>query len=154
MSTKRKIITAISWTLVAVCMGIIFYLSHQPATESAELSITVMGWVGKIFASLVEVLGHDHFRSLAHALEYCGLGLLLFNALYHTFNKPLTVISFAAAVFYAATDEIHQIFIEGRAFQLSDIAVDAAGAFAGVIASYVIYTVINKIINHRRGKKN
>ena len=153
MNTKRKIIAGISWLLVAVCMGIIFALSHQPAEQSAELSTEVMGFFAKIFTRFIEAIGHDVFRSIAHALEYCGLAVLLFNALYQTRRKPMILLSLGISVFYAATDEIHQIFIEGRAFQFIDIAVDAIGSIFGIAAGYIIYIVINYIIKHRRGNK-
>lgn len=153
MNTKRKALISVSWLLVAVCMAIIFALSHQPATESAELSLNVMGFFSKIFSWFIKYIGHDAFRSIAHALEYCGLGLLLFNALYHTAQKPLVIQAFAIGVFYALTDEIHQLFVEGRAFQLTDILVDAAGGAVGVAAGWIIYKVIINITKHHRGKK-
>ena len=151
MNTKRKVLISVSWLLVAVCMAIIFALSHQPADQSSELSLSVMGFFAKIFTRFIESIGHDAFRSIAHALEYCGLSLLLFNALYHTAQKPLIIPSFAVGVFYALTDEIHQIFIEGRAFQFTDILVDAIGGAVGVAAGYIIYKVIINIIKHHRG---
>lgn len=152
MNTKRKAIISVSWLLVAVCMAIIFALSHQPAAQSSELSLSVMGFFAKILTNFIGYIGHDAFRSIAHALEYCGLGLLLFNSLYHTAQKPLIIPSFVIGVFYALTDEIHQLFIEGRAFQFTDIMVDAIGGAVGVTAGYVIYKVIINIIKHRRGK--
>ena len=134
MSKKQKAISAVSWLLVGACMAVIFSLSHQPAAQSSELSMAVMGFVGRIFTAFVEFVGHDVFRSIAHALEYCGLGLLLFNAIYQTTRKPKIMIPFLIGIFYSVTDEVHQIFIEGRAFQLTDIAVDALGSAVGVAA--------------------
>ena len=153
MTTKRKITITISWVLVGICMAIIFSLSNQVADESAELSTDVMNFVGRIFAKFIDAIGHENFRSLAHALEYCGLALLLFNAFYHTFQKPRAMLSFAVSVLYSLTDEIHQIFIEGRAFQFIDLAVDAAGSLTGIAAGYIIYLSITQIIKHRRGKR-
>ncbi len=152
MTIKRKTIAAASWLLVAVCMTMIFFFSHQPANESAELSISVMNLVGKIFTNFIETIGHDSFRSLAHALEFCGLSFLLFNAFYQTFMKPYALLSFAVSVFYSLTDEVHQLFIEGRAFQFFDLAIDAAGSLAGIAAGYLIYLLIT-LINNRRGIK-
>ena len=149
MSKKQKIISAVSWLLVAVCMAVIFALSHQPAAQSSELSMAVMGFVEKIFTAFVEFIGHDAFRSIAHALEYCGLALLLFNAIYQTVRNPKIILPFLISVFYSVTDEVHQIFIEGRAFQLTDIAVDTLGSAVGIAAGYAIY----KTISHFRGKK-
>ena len=153
MKKKQKAIAAVSWFLVAVCMAVIFALSHQPSEESGELSMAVMGFFAKIFTAFIEFIGHETFRSIAHALEYCGLSLLLFNALYQTTLKPRIILPFAISVFYSLTDEIHQIFIDGRAFQLTDLAVDALGSIIGIATSYVIYRFINYIISRRRGNK-
>lgn len=153
MALKRKVIISVSWLLVAVCMAIIFSLSHQPASESSELSMNVMGFFARIFTQFVEAIGHDNFRSIAHALEYCGLALLLFNALYQTSGKPRIILSFVSGVFYAVTDEVHQIFIEGRAFQFTDILIDAIGTAFGIAASYIIYITIYHILKQRRGNE-
>ena len=152
-STKRKIGILLGWAAVAACMGVIFYLSHQPAEESAELSMTVMNGIFAVFAWLAEFLGHEAFRTLAHGLEYCGLGALLFHAFLQTMGKPKPFVCFAVAVAYAISDEIHQIFIPGRAFQISDIAVDATGAAAGIAVCVLIYIIVLRIIKSRKPLK-
>ena len=153
MNKKQKAIAAVSWFLSAVCMAVIFALSHQPSEESGELSRNVMSLFARIFTAFVDFIGHETFRSIAHGIEYCGLSLLLFNALYQTTLKPRIFLPFAISVFYSLTDEIHQIFIDGRAFQLTDLAVDALGSIVGVAAGYTIYKFINYIISRRRGNK-
>ena len=52
------------------------------------------------------------------------------------------------AALYAASDEIHQLFVPGRSGQLSDVILDSAGALAGVAA----FTVICWLINCRKAK--
>lgn len=47
------------------------------------------------------------------------------------------------AALYAASDEIHQLFVPGRSGQLSDVILDSAGALAGVAAFAVICWLIN-----------
>ena len=50
------------------------------------------------------------------------------------FLKPVTVSFFICAI-YAVTDEIHQeFFVEGRAFELIDLAKDWSGSLLGCIA--------------------
>lgn len=86
-------------------------------------------------------------------LEFMGLSLLIFNAVYSTWEHKLTpVIAFTGTAFYAITDEIHQLFVPGRAFQLIDILVDSAGALIGVIASLIILKLI--LFIKKRGNKN
>lgn len=151
-STKRKFGILIGWAAVAACMGVIFYLSHQPREESAELSMAVMNGIFAVFAWLTDFLEHEAFRTLAHGLEYCGLGALLFHAFLQTTGKSKPFICFAVAVAYAISDEIHQIFVPGRAFQISDIAVDATGAAAGIAVCVVLYIIVLKIIKKKSRK--
>lgn len=124
-----------SWLLVAVCAAIIFALSNQPADESAQLSRDTMNLFWKIFGPII---GHYAFRKAAHALEYCGLALLMFNASHRTFGYARPVVSFALTVAYAVTDEIHQFFVPGRACRVFDLFVDSCGAAVGIAACVVI----------------
>ena len=146
----KKLYIAISWVLVVICMGVIFSLSAQNGEESSELSHS---FVMTFFERLGLTIDEGILRSCAHCLEFMGLSVLLFNAVYSTFEtKSTPVIAFAGTVLYAVTDEAHQIFVPDRAFQLSDILVDSAGALAGVIASLIILKIILTI--KERGNKN
>lgn len=150
MTKSRKIYVAVSWILVAVCMGIIFSLSAQNGEESSDLS-------GSFVMAILEWLKLDvdegFLRTCAHCLEFMGLSLLMFNAVYATWEMNLTpLIAFAGTALYAVTDEIHQIYVPDRAFQLSDILVDSIGALIGVTASFVILKFILYI--RKRGNKN
>lgn len=150
MTTKRKIHIIISWVLVVICMGIIFFLSAQNGEESSDLSGS---FVMALLNGLGIVIDEGVLRSIAHCLEFMGLSVLLFNAVYVTWFLKLTpIIAFLGTVFYAITDEIHQIFVPERAFQTSDILVDSTGALIGVIASFIILKVILYIM--KRGNKN
>lgn len=149
MKKSRRIYVVVSWALVSVCMGIIFLLSAQNAEESSDLS-------GSFVTAILEWLGMNVdegvLRTFAHMLEFMGLSVLIFNAVYATWETKLTpVIAFSGAVLYAVTDELHQIFIPGRAFQISDIAVDSLGALIGAAGSFIILKVI-LTINERRNK--
>ncbi len=150
MTTKRKIHIGVSWVLVIICMGIIFFLSAQNGEESSDLSGS---FVMAFLNGLGIVIDEGLLRSIAHCLEFMGLSVLFFNAIYVTWFLKLTpIIAFFGTVLYAITDEIHQIFVPGRAFQISDILVDSTGALIGVIASFVILKVILYIM--KRGNKN
>lgn len=150
MKKGRKIYMLISWILVLICMGIIFSLSAQIAEESQDLSDS---FIRNLFEFLGIELKSDFVRTIAHMLEFMGLALLIFNAIYSTWNLKLTpIIAFVGTSLYAITDEIHQIFVPGRAFQISDILVDSIGALIGVIASFVTLKIILSI--KKRGNKN
>ena len=150
MTKRRKNYIVISWILVLACMIVIFCLSAQNGEESSELSgsfvMSILNWMG---ITISEAL----LRTFAHMLEFMGLALLLFNAIYATWENKLTsVFAFSGTVLYAITDEIHQIFVPDRAFQLSDILVDSTGALIGFIASFVILKLVLYVM--KRGNKN
>lgn len=149
MTTKRKIYTAISWILLAVCMGFIFYMSSRVATESQAMSDGLL----KRISDLIGIEFSSFFiRKTAHALEFMGLAMLSFNAVYSTWEVKLTpIVAFLITAFYAASDEFHQIFVEGRACQLRDFFIDCSGAAAGIILSIIILKIIKKI---RKRDKN
>lgn len=150
MTAKRKAYISISWILVAACMCIIFYMSSQPADESGEMSNSVISFLLNTFhinASSFLV------RKAAHMLEFMGLALLIFNAVYSTFKAKYTwIFAWGGATLYAVTDEIHQLFVDGRACQFRDMLIDSSGALLGVITGIIILKIIN--IFMKRGKDN
>jgi VanZ family protein len=119
------------WLLVIIWMAIIFVLSNQ--ANSADETLHLFGdanfWV----------------RKLAHASEFGVLFVLVRFALL----PPVVTASTAAAqtgiqsgnwlsvesflafiitVFYASSDEWHQMFVVGRSALISDVLIDAIGA--------------------------
>jgi VanZ family protein len=94
----------------------------------------VVLWAAVIFTfsaipSLGTGLGTWDFvlRKLAHMTEYAVLAALLARA---ARNEPR---AFVLAVAYAVTDELHQSFVRGREGRPLDVAIDAAGALAGLV---------------------
>ncbi|MBQ4604930.1 MAG: VanZ family protein, partial [Clostridia bacterium] len=45
---------------------------------------------------------------------------------------------------YAVTDEVHQLFVEGRACQITDIIIDSIGAAAGIAVLTALIFVCRK----------
>jgi VanZ family protein len=48
------------------------------------------------------------------------------------------VAAWALAVCYAATDEVHQLFVSGRSGQPTDVLIDACGVLAGVAVVHLL----------------
>ena len=72
-------------------------------------------------------------RKGAHFCEYAGLGMLLALALYIQTGRHKIPAAVLCASLYAATDEVHQLFVEGRACRWQDWAIDTAGALVGAL---------------------
>lgn len=51
-----------------------------------------------------------------------------------------------AGILYAASDELHQYFVPGRACQLRDVVIDGLGVLIGVLAGY-LFSVTKNICN-------
>ena len=150
MSNARKIYMLFSWLFVVVIMFLIFGLSAQDAEESKELSDSI---VSKIIQWLEVYIDGELIRKFAHMLEFAALSFCLRNAIFTTWEtKKASVISLSVTILCAITDEIHQIFVPGRAFQLSDLLIDSAGAVMGIAAYMIIYKIFMMI--KERGNNN
>ena len=90
-------------------------------------------WAGLIFAlssipSLSTGLGgwDEILRKGAHVTEYAVLGALLLRAL------GREVPALGLGLLYAASDELHQHFVQGRHATPVDVGFDAVGILAGL----------------------
>lgn len=104
--------TAARYLPPLLLMGVIFLLSAQPSLNSG-------------LGSWDTVL-----RKIAHMVEYGALWWLWWRALGRRSPLPAVLI----ALGYAASDELHQSFVDGRVGSPVDWAIDAAGVgVAGLI---------------------
>ena len=75
-----------------------------------------------------------------HILEYVLLGVSAAHAFLWKRVKAARVfpVIFAGCMIYALSDEFHQLFVPGRAFQLSDLGLDAVGITAGLLIYWFV----------------
>ncbi|WP_394121456.1 VanZ family protein [Planococcus donghaensis] len=145
-------ITAISW------MAVIFYLSHQPGSASSDLSSGVvaalLSFIDQVAPNLefdIESF-HTFVRKNAHFIAYFLLSLLSLNAWRSSgfYGMKQLVFGFGMCVLFAVTDEIHQLFIEGRSGEANDVLIDSAGAGLGSI----VYAIGDRLWRLRKKKSN
>jgi VanZ family protein len=99
------------WLPPLTLMAAIFYFSAQP---SLELGLGALDLVG---------------RKLVHFAEYALLCLLWWRAFAPGLGaRRAALVAFLLTSGYAATDELHQSFVEGRHGTPVDWAIDSAGA--------------------------
>jgi VanZ family protein len=144
---REKIKTTICWLLVAICMAVIFWLSSRTADESALQSGAVLEWLINHFGD--NIFTDFIVRKLAHFLEFTGLCLLFNIALYQTKKRKMLIPATVFTSFYAITDEVHQLFVDGRSCQFSDWAIDTAGAILGTIAFAVLFAIANRLLSKK-----
>lgn len=129
--TVRK---TLAWSFVLVWMLIIFSFSSQVAKESNRLSNSVSEVVIKIFGEDVDI-NNNILRKSAHFIIYFILGVLMAYAL--TLNGinlyKSVIIALLVCFIYAISDEVHQLFINGRSGEVKDILIDTMGAVYGTL---------------------
>lgn len=83
-------------------------------------------------------------RKTAHFSLYLVLGFLSINFIkdYKISRKMLLGVLFC--FLYACSDEIHQLFLDGRSGQLSDVLLDTSGAIIGIFIYYITYVKLLK----------
>lgn len=130
----------VAWAAVIVLMALIFSFSAQPAPKSNELSGQTIRCIAKVTVpdfnklpgvqqeSFVDSMQHIT-RKTTHFLIYLLLGVLCMIALLQYRLKIITrfIIGFFICSGYAISDEFHQLFVNGRSAQITDILIDSCG---------------------------
>ncbi len=148
MRKKICILLAILW------MGVIFYMSNQPATISSIHSgntisiISKLPLIGNVMNYLTSInIGEFVVRKSAHMFSFCILSILLFMSIYENNVNKSAIISFLYTFLYACSDEFHQLFIHGRSGEFRDVMIDSIGGIIGIL-------FISFIVRYRYVKKN
>ncbi len=119
-----------------IWMSFIFYNSSLSATNSMKNTFFLTDWLSNIFKQatfLKSELFVTVIRKIAHFVEYFVLGFLAVKSYDSYYKKNAILISLLFCISYAFTDEIHQLFVSGRAFMLLDIFIDSLGALSAIL---------------------
>ncbi|MCL2225451.1 MAG: VanZ family protein [Defluviitaleaceae bacterium] len=136
MNNEASKIRKIIWPVLSVLVALgIFISSAMTGEVSGYASMTIAGWVRYILPVSDSTLAVMHFfvRKTAHFVVYFVLAFCVahsFKFYVHSFRK-LLLLAWGIASVYGVTDEIHQYFVPGRVMAISDMLINAAGAFVG-----------------------
>jgi len=129
------------WLPPLLWMGIIFSASGDTNSyrHSSTLFEPLLHWLfPHLPQAQVETL-HYYFRKCAHLSEYAILALLLRRAIRQAPKQSRRPwrwdeagLALAIVYLYAASDELHQVFVPNRCGQVSDVLVDCSGAVLGL----------------------
>ncbi len=161
---KKLCYRLITGLLLAGWMFIIFRFSAQPAVESEKVSGSVSDRVVEAYCEIFhKELPQDKrdalakridypIRKAAHMTEYAVMGILAFAFLagYMGENAKTYLASLLIAAIYAASDEIHQLFVPGRAGRFSDVCIDTLGVVLGLFALFLLQKIWERIAKRRR----
>lgn len=168
---KKKIMTAVWAILLGLLYFSIFGFSGQTGEESGSLSFSVSekcaeivnaisgkNWTEQTLHSMALYFEHP-IRKLAHFGEYAVMGILVSRMLRPWIVKDpdekkkkrkwcfLTVLWVFLS---AAADEIHQFFVPGRYCSFTDVMIDTAGGFCGML----FCIVLEKIFRRKKPERN
>ncbi len=153
--------------ITVVVMIFIFVHSAMPG----EVSGAESRYFAEILASITGLsfeVAHFIVRKAAHFTEFTVLGLCLAvnsydfrsrNGLAKTGDSPAKrairrhpmLAAWIAGTLYACTDELHQIFVEGRSCELRDVCIDATGVALGIAIAAAVRAMRSGIAAGQKG---
>ena len=131
-----------------VSAGIIFWFSAQKGVDSQAMSDPLTLHVAKIlrpnYTRLPKAAQQSYLEMLSTIIRknghFCEFALLGFNLMgtMRFFYPALTgggcrLRAMGVAVLYAASDELHQLFVSERSALVLDVLIDSAGSLAGTL---------------------
>lgn len=158
---KKTVLSLVFVLLILLNMGVVFYNSHKTSEQSTTVSRQISRAILKTDRTNTESVKVMHkfntvLREVSHAIEFFPMGMLcVWLCLLHVVGKKKHLISgtvsFLIVALYGISDEIHQIFVPGRSFQISDILTDCAGGIAGIAVGFALVIVLkkNKSVNRK-----
>lgn len=146
MKIKRIIYTC----LLIVWMIIIFIFSNQDANKSESTSDKVTSTV----IDTVQVVTKQDItkekksnliektrvlvRKSAHFFLFLILGILIYLTLSSYSVSKTVLFSIIFCFIYACSDELHQLFTDGRTAKILDICIDTCGSSIAIFCCYLI----------------
>ena len=130
--------------LVILWMAVIFSFSMENGSRSENTSSGVAQLIARIFVSDFDVKTPEEqkvvltrlsypIRKCGHMTEYAILGFLVY-AMFYAYGfkgRRRFLLAVILAVLYAASDEIHQVFVPGRTGRFTDVLIDSIGILMG-----------------------
>ncbi|MBB6635114.1 VanZ family protein [Cohnella thailandensis] len=134
---KRKI-----WVMIPILWcGIIFYFTQSPLFTSASTDGKIAAFFGISDGQVVNALNYLSRKS-AHFLLFALLAVFIKSMLNEA--KRSYWLAWIGASAYGVTDELHQVFVEGRGPSILDAGIDSAGAG---VALLIYYAAARKLRN-------
>ena len=152
MKTKNYI----NILFIIVWMLVIFNFSNQQGTSSSGLSDRITIKIAQIITQnkLTEdekeqIINKYSFiiRKTAHFIAYFILGFLtiILTTDLYSYNKKTFLFTLLFNFLYASTDEIHQLFINGRNGSFLDVLLDTTGALTAISLVFLINYINRRI---------
>ena len=150
-----KRIKVLSCIATFAVMALIFFFSSQTATVSSETSSGITRKIAEIIAAIagseddesIRHFLHVIVRKAAHFTLFFMLALSVANTVWQLFKAEkmkLLLGTLAFCLFYAIADEVHQMFVPGRAAMFIDVIIDFCGALCGCGLFIIIFCLYKR----------
>ena len=164
---KKKLNYFLPFISAFICMAVIFFFSSQDGEKNNNISMAVTERISRIIFDNLDIQSNDvqyyvihnmHIiiRKTAHFALYGILGAVTYiaaHSLKEDFRKCFAA-SLGFPLIYAAADEIHQIFTDGRTARLFDVFIDELGAAAGSVTAFAVIACIDYLKQNNGIRKN
>ncbi len=147
----------IKLALVIIWMFVIFSFSAQDAEKSLNTS-------DQVIIKTAETIKREELtpkekdtiinkyivlvRKSAHFFLYFVLGILAFFTIkeFCEISPALIIYAMIFCFIYACSDELHQLFINGRTARFFDVFVDSCGALLSTTILFIVHKLLKKRI--------
>ena len=147
------VILLVFWLLV------IFLFSNQTASKSQSTSDKVASDIVGVVETVTNneikkdkkenIIENTRFlvRKTAHFTLYFILGIIVYllftsygvkKILFYSILQKVLLFSLSATFLYACSDEIHQLFLDGRTAKVLDICIDTCGSSLAIISIFYL----------------
>jgi VanZ family protein len=127
---------AFRWLPLLLWMALIFTLSATPNPYAALPSaVEHDGQVSAAPLGIAKTIDNELLGRISHAGIFAVLAILAYRAVRPAAHPMLLAFVLSAA--YALSDEVHQLFVPGRAFELRDLALDTLGILLGLVIVFL-----------------
>ena len=144
--------------------GLIFYFSAQKAADSSAMSDRITLRVAELLRPQYQLLPDGNQRSYLDLIStlvrknahFCEFMLLGFNLMgFFRFRnvgmreRGCRLRAWGVATVYAATDELHQLFVSERSAMVADVLIDCAGALAGTLVMTLLLLILSRLLKRQ-----
>lgn len=162
----KNLLKAASWIPAIIMAFVIAGFSGQDSAQSQGLSdrvaafiVDAAGGLGIIDAddeTRHELIGKLQYpvRKGAHMTEYAvfTLAVMFAFSVCGVRGGMLYILSVLVTIVYAASDEIHQLFVPGRSGQVKDVFIDTLGGILAAAAVKIFRIIFVKRAKCEEGK--
>ena len=168
---KKLLLVFVGIILVFSVMRLIFNLSAQSGSQSGSLSNSLylflrrfeflgqlLQYWDQLVIKVLYMLNLEELypllfstysnwnviiRKWAHFGIYMSLGIASMGVFTYAFNfYKAFIITLYVGAFFSFTDEVHQLFVDGRSGQISDFGIDVLGLVTGITFCLGIYMMV------------